>query len=93
MNKIDQKIFEYEQKIEKLKQEKEYLGNLTEEQRMAEEMHELFCTANHADGCGWYYEDWDKPGYAHKHWLEKAQKALNEGITLDEMKKIHDLIR
>lgn len=54
-------------------------------QRRARQMHNSFCTLEHEDQSGWYYEEefWDrwKRGYkcvweapTHKSWLKKAQK-------------------
>jgi len=46
-------------------------------QKLAEHLHQEFCTANHTDGCSFHYnETWD--GFAKSWWLEKAKFILNE---------------
>lgn len=54
---------------------------LTPAQKFAIYLHKNFCHINHADGCGFRYEEawehercWD--GDAHKHWFASAEKAL-----------------
>lgn len=56
-------------------------AELTEEQRLAVELHELTCTANHIDACGWGYEftnrkhDWR--GAAHNDYLTYATRLIH----------------
>lgn len=52
-----------------------YVG-LTPEQHLATYLHEKNCMHNHTDGCGWYYSNWKKPGYAKKEYLAKAKRLL-----------------
>ena len=54
-------------------------GILRPDYRVAEFLHSVLCTANHTDGCGWYY---DPISGAHKPWVERAKKLLK--ITEDE---------
>lgn len=74
--KINDKIVEHENEILKLKTEAQEYHDLTVEQRVAEFLHSRFCRFNHTDGCGFYYENWEKPGYSRKEWLKKANSLL-----------------
>lgn len=49
---------------------------MTFEQRVATRLHNKLCTGNHTDGCSWYYESWDQPGYAKEPYLLKARKVI-----------------
>lgn len=51
---------------------------LTEEQRLAIDLHELLCTANHVDQCGWDYEHGDRmwDNGTHALYLERAKGTL-----------------
>lgn len=52
---------------------------LTDVQKMAEMAHTLFCTMNHDDMCGWYYEaDTENAwaGFAHKEWVKYVEDFL-----------------
>jgi len=50
-------------------------------QKIAVMLHKMFCTDNHNDGCGWFYEvsnnihDWK--GFEHSSWYEKAKEVLD----------------
>lgn len=81
MNKfrnIDNEIEELEQKIQELKAEKARFQNMSDNQILAEALHSAQCHWNHTDGCGWYYESWENPGYSKKEYLEKANNMLSE---------------
>lgn len=89
--KIEKQKEDIENKKEHLKRlEKQYLDELNNrpEIEIAELLHALFCKHNHTDGCGWYYESWDKVGYSRKKYLEKAQNLIGKGHTYDSLKKI-----
>lgn len=95
------KIEELRKQIEKLEEEErielELLSSMTEEQRLAVELHNTLCTHNHIDACGWEYEvsngkhDWANGG-AHSRWLGKATKMVhlckNHNIDIDVACKI-----
>lgn len=74
---------------EKEAQAREDLASVQEELRKAEErlqrdpaialaevLHSSMCGWNHEDGCSWYYESWDSPGYARGEYLAKARKVM-----------------
>ena len=67
-----------QEKLAKLEQDKKKFEGLSDEQRFGELIHVSQCRWNHTDGCGWYYESWDKHGYSRGEYLDKAIKILNE---------------
>lgn len=90
MKNIDKEIADAEAKLESLKLKKARLTQLTPEQKVARLLHEMFCNANHADGCSWFYEvshdtdDWDKD--THVRYLGKAERlcdAINQIVDND----------
>lgn len=72
----NQQIAKLKADIIELEKKKLIYDNLTESQRLAETLHTKLCHHNHTDGCGWFYEKWDKPGYSRKEYVEKADKIL-----------------
>ena len=53
---------------------------------LAEALHDMLCRWNHTDGCGWFYETDEKTkwsGYAHKAYLDKARKLMNQLPDMD----------
>jgi len=49
------------------------------EKALAEFLHDLCCSKNHTDGCGWEWEDskenkWN--GTTHQVWLAKAKRLI-----------------
>lgn len=70
-------------KAELQRKEKELAARagLTEDQRLAEELHAMLCRWDHTEGCSWFYEvsgaqkGWDG-GYSHVEYLKRAQKVL-----------------
>jgi len=101
-------IFEIEEKIKKHKAELAQLEkNLdvlkleSPERQLARELHNIVCTLNHGDGCGWFYEmknqqdDWT--GYAHGQYLKKANmlthKCKQQGQSVEQAIEMFKLIR
>ena len=93
VEQIDNQIAQYEDKIQQLKAERQKIIEMDPDRRLAEQMHSMFCTHNHTDGCDWHYGSWEKPTWAHKKWLKKAKEAIAQGITLEQMKQIYELAR
>jgi len=57
---------------------------MTKEQKLAEAIHNMFCTSNHIDGCGWCYEvNWGK-GTTHARYLKIAQ-GIRKKYSEDEI--------
>ena len=79
---IDKKILELEEEITRLKQEKAKIEKTPDNKRLAFMLHAKKCRWDHTEGCGWFYEinkgvhDWE--GYAHKRYLEEANKILSK---------------
>lgn len=88
-------VFRNQDKRNRLQEE--YDSLLPENQRMAILLHDKLCHSNHTDQCGWYYEidgikhDWT--GYAHKTYLEKANKLIESGMTIDVMKTVFTCLK
>ena len=64
---------------------------MNEVRELATAIHKKRCNWNHIDGCGWDYENWEKPGYARKRYLERAEKVLEE-VDFDTAMKVMDHI-
>lgn len=81
-NDIYRKLYEAEKRPRELQEEKARRDSLPENKKLAEEIHEMNCLQNHADGCSWFYEknnetdfvDWTD--YSHEKWLKKANSLL-----------------
>tara|TARA_Y100000310_G_C20647216_1_gene797324 strand:- start:1046 stop:1336 length:291 start_codon:yes stop_codon:yes gene_type:complete len=73
-------IRELEAKLEKLKKEQLMYDGLTEEQKLAEAIHDKMCKASHEDQCSWHYETWEnnnnKTQYSKPAYLKKAKTIL-----------------
>lgn len=101
MSSVEQQIAEHEKKIQELRAEQQRLRALSPERRLAEALHELQCTWNHTDGCGWFYEvsatypggAWN--GYAHKRYLVKAKKVIEllPNYDVDEIVTVATALR
>ena len=83
MKDFKKEIKELEEKIEKLKRERDALEAMPDNQRLAELIHSRQCHAAHEDQCGWYYESWENMGYSRASYLDKANKMLEE-TTLEQ---------
>lgn len=102
LSDISAEIQEKEKELEKLKKRWMTMTYETSEEVYAKILHKKFCTANHADGCSWYYEykydvdgnpiaDWS--GWAHEKYLKKAgllkQFCLNHNnVPFDKLIEI-----
>lgn len=75
---IDEKIEALKKQIAEIEEEKVRLELMPKNQRLAEAIHGKQCRWNHTDGCGWYYESWEKGGHSRNSYLEKANKMLAE---------------
>lgn len=105
-SKIQKMQESYKEKYEELQKIKKELRDAEYEERQAlliplrnltEKFHDLACTYNHTDGCGWQYEknNWD--GTQHRRWLEHVDKMVNEKayynkITVEMLSEIIDYI-
>lgn len=75
---IDNEIRELQNQIAKLEARKKELESMPNNHRLAEAIHSKQCHWNHEDGCGWFYENWSKPGHAREKYLGKADAMLRE---------------
>lgn len=44
---------------------------------LADWLHKKLCHNNHADGCGYFYENWNNPGTTRKEWRKRAELLEN----------------
>ena len=76
MDEMLEKIRELEREKSKIQKEINRLHSLRPEIRLAEWLHEKLCIQNHTDGCGFWYESWEKPTYSRVEWFRKAVSML-----------------
>ena len=76
MGDRSKEIKELEEKLFDLKEEQKNYDSLREDKKLADYIHSKTCKLAHEDYCGWFYENWEKPGYSRQSYLEKAQKIL-----------------
>lgn len=96
---IDKRKQELKSELAELEAEEARLLALSDDARLAEELHTLQCNWNHTDGCGWFYEihkgvvDWS--GWAHAQYLEKARKVMRAlpSMEVDEIVKVVKVIK
>ena len=101
-------VFEIEEEIKKRKKETAELEKQLEiarlespEQQLAKTLHNMFCTWNHTDGCGWFYEmknkqdDWS--GHAHSEYLGRAMRLTHackeEGVEVSRALEMFKMVR
>jgi len=101
VSKIEEQISSHEQELARLKQELEAAKLESPDHQLAKELHDMLCTWNHTDGCGWYYEFRDKQddwsGHAHGQYLTRARKLIHkceqEGTTVENALAMYKLIK
>lgn len=69
---IEKEMLELAQKLAELKQQAEELNTVDADKQLAEDLHHSYCTSNHTDKCGWYWESWDN-GPTRKGWLHRVE--------------------
>ena len=94
---VGEGTYDYNNRKERQILEKEYESLLPENEKMAILLHNNLCHSNHTDMCSWYYEmkgvihDWSS--WTHKRYLEKANKLIQSGISLDTIETVFKCIR
>lgn len=87
------------QELAELEAEEQRLLSLSDDARLAEELHAMQCNWNHTDGCGWFYEvhksvvDWH--GHSHARWLHKAREVMKvlPDMSVDEILRVASAIK
>jgi len=75
----EREIEERESQVEKLEANQEEFDSLPENYKLAEKIHNVTCTWNHTDGCGWFYENWKgELRDTRKRYVEKADRVLKK---------------
>lgn len=96
---ISQRLSEIEVERAELLAEQERLLSLSDDRRLAEDLHSQQCNWNHTDGCGWFYEfDNGNPkwnGHAHARYLEKARNVMRmlPEMSVDEILRVTKALR
>ena len=92
--------YDYDNKSERERVKEQYRSlTETEAHDIARLLHKKLCHYNHTDQCGWYYstlydglaDDWTS--YSHKEYLEKANRLIEAGFTLEDVKKFLECIK
>jgi len=73
---IEGEIVDLREELEKREKQRQRFMALSNDRRLAEELHETLCHHNHAEGCSWFYGSWETPSDAHNTWLNKAKKVI-----------------
>ena len=82
-----------QKELKRRDEERKKLAALPKDRRLAEFLHDSFCTWNHTNGCAWYYEvndgegNWERGD--HQRWLRRAKAALK---VLDDPDRIMRLV-
>lgn len=106
MSDLSKKITALEDELENLRRQKMIEDaervKRTPEQNLAIALHDLLCTWNHTNGCGWFYEvkgdvhDFSRSSGAHGVYLAKARKlssaCKHEGISTEDALRIFTLV-
>jgi len=61
-------------------------------QSLADLIHNKVCVVNHTDGCGYFYESWENPGYARNYYYDRAQEMLGK-VPLRWAKSVLNALR
>lgn len=94
MGSYAKQIKEMEEQLKELKKkekEEEEKKKNQPEYLLAQKLHHILCTANHTDGCSWFYEESDFDSWertTHKQYLKLAKELL----TMEKIVKMAELI-
>lgn len=58
------------------------IASMTPEKILAEKLHEKFCTWNHTDGCGWFYDRGDWTEHSRQSYLKQASSIIGTARNL-----------
>ena len=79
MSNVD-KIQQLKHELAKLQAEDDAFDAMAEDEKLAVNLHDMLCRANHSDGCGWFYEipkgEHNWAGSAHEPYLTKAHSVM-----------------
>lgn len=92
--KLEEKRNQLEQlktEIDKLEAEKKQFNAMKPEYKLADILHTKMCRQNHTDGCGWFYESWERIGSSRKSYIEKAKNILTN-VEYETAKKVINLL-
>lgn len=80
---LNQKIADTQAELNRLLGLQAEREAMSEERQAATALHEIQCTSNHTDGCGWYYENESEEstwniGTTHEKYLRMIRDAKRE---------------
>jgi hypothetical protein len=83
---IDKEIDDLQKKLDEATAKREKVSSelkkLTDAEYMASNLHRMFCSQNHTDGCSWYHEgEYNFGAATHRTWLTfgvKLIKTMND---------------
>lgn len=106
---IKQRTAQFNQEVEALQAQLAAARLETPDHQLAKQLHDMLCTWNHTDGCGWYYEmknnqdDWtennqdDWTGDAHGRYLINARIVMHQcdlrKISVDTAIEIYKMVK
>jgi hypothetical protein len=101
MSNNAEKIAKLREEADKLERADAEFNALPAEYKLAIALHSTFCRWNHADGCGWFYEqkdgvdDWN--GQSHTPYLTKARMVTafcnRHSITADAAIELMKMVK
>lgn len=74
---LEKEIYALQTRVKETKEELEKISEQPIDQRIAEALHNKLCHANHIDGCGWDYSNWNNPCYTRMSYLAKAEALMD----------------
>lgn len=101
IEEAEQEIAKREKEIQALREQLDTLKAEPLDTQLARELHDMLCTWNHTDGCGWFYEmknkqdDWG--GNTHGEYLNRARRLMmrcdHEGVELQTALKFYHMVK
>jgi hypothetical protein len=101
VTEIKKEIAKQKSELEKLQHQLDVAKSESPEIQLAKQLHNMVCSWNHTDGCGWYYEskngveDWN--GHAHGEYLKRARILIHrcekENISVDTAIELYKFVR
>lgn len=80
VEKLEADVKARREELERLERELEQAKSEPADIRLARELHDLNCTGNHTDGCGWFWEMHDKVddwnARTHYDYLNRARTLI-----------------
>lgn len=96
IHELERKKKSYEDEIKNIENE---IKNIKKEAyldpesiKIADIIHKYICKYDHNDQCGWYYENWEDPGYTRTKYLGVANELITAGYQVETIENIFKII-